>query len=624
MRSIVKSFFTKFLVFLLLWFGVQRLIFSRVLEYTSEESINKPSSNILVDRKKLFYEKNWGQHYPVHVRPRLSFSLKEHAEVWGSDPPKVHHLCTCLDDHPDRVKKISYNWMHVPKTGTSFVITYWNLALQGLNVDYNFDNYYGVYYGISYDLALQDRYPLEIYAKNPSLLASHHTRHLPFNESSGHNYVTMFRDPNKRLWSAFNYNMHSDGFSMEEFAELSKTCNSTDPACYANFPGISHCMTKMLIGHRCSEKIEVDKSMFEKAKQNLEKMAFVGIVEDWNEAVCQFHKTFGGVPNQGSFTNVNPAFQNMKNNKLQVDFLKNHHDDFDQEIYKLAKKEFQTRYLSKNKRCYKAELDIAISTKCWPTTCEALAKQCGEWPDGCGGVLVCGVCPLQRLTLPTSWRVECSPEGQCLHSCPYWVESGIWFAHDVAGLVDRLELQSAPYDIEENEFMIKQLSYMPPSDAIWICDAACESSKKSKKNFARKFCLCGDRPLDFLREPPSARSYLETMDLKPKTKIYKSQPYNSSRLLKEQHSQPLCCHNHDKIVLGEEWKEGMVEADYFATYDLGCREYTTCAKLGSKLDAEAVVFSRATNLCHLARKVRKQGIFGSNHEQAGKMYRILN
>ena len=29
---------------------------------------------------------------------------------------------------------------------------------------------------------------------------------------------------------------------------------------------------------------------------------------------------------------------------------------------------------------------------CVPTTCEELGKQCGSWPDGCGGTLQCGAC----------------------------------------------------------------------------------------------------------------------------------------------------------------------------------------------------------------------------------------
>ncbi len=33
---------------------------------------------------------------------------------------------------------------------------------------------------------------------------------------------------------------------------------------------------------------------------------------------------------------------------------------------------------------------------CTPTTCEALGKACGSWPDGCGETLSCGACPANQ------------------------------------------------------------------------------------------------------------------------------------------------------------------------------------------------------------------------------------
>jgi uncharacterized protein YjbI with pentapeptide repeats len=33
-------------------------------------------------------------------------------------------------------------------------------------------------------------------------------------------------------------------------------------------------------------------------------------------------------------------------------------------------------------------------TTCRPATCQSLGKECGAWPDGCGGTLSCGRCPL--------------------------------------------------------------------------------------------------------------------------------------------------------------------------------------------------------------------------------------
>lgn len=43
-----------------------------------------------------------------------------------------------------------------------------------------------------------------------------------------------------------------------------------------------------------------------------------------------------------------------------------------------------------SKPCYKG-------TCCTPTTCSALGKTCGTWPDGCGGWLECGGCPAKQV-----------------------------------------------------------------------------------------------------------------------------------------------------------------------------------------------------------------------------------
>jgi hypothetical protein len=42
---------------------------------------------------------------------------------------------------------------------------------------------------------------------------------------------------------------------------------------------------------------------------------------------------------------------------------------------------------------------------CLPTTCWESGRQCGEWPNGCGGEIDCGEC------LPTQ---RCNAEGTCV------------------------------------------------------------------------------------------------------------------------------------------------------------------------------------------------------------------
>jgi hypothetical protein len=49
------------------------------------------------------------------------------------------------------------------------------------------------------------------------------------------------------------------------------------------------------------------------------------------------------------------------------------------------------------------------SPSCTPATCQSLGKQCGTWPDGCGGTLNCGTCPS---------GYTCNPNGQCIQASP--------------------------------------------------------------------------------------------------------------------------------------------------------------------------------------------------------------
>jgi hypothetical protein len=46
---------------------------------------------------------------------------------------------------------------------------------------------------------------------------------------------------------------------------------------------------------------------------------------------------------------------------------------------------------------------------CMRATCQSLGKQCGTWPDGCGGILNCGTCPS---------GYTCNPNGQCIQASP--------------------------------------------------------------------------------------------------------------------------------------------------------------------------------------------------------------
>ena len=54
---------------------------------------------------------------------------------------------------------------------------------------------------------------------------------------------------------------------------------------------------------------------------------------------------------------------------------------------------------------------IRVAPPCTPATCDGLARACGRWEDGCGGLLDCGGCAASK---------RCTTDGQCkpLSACP--------------------------------------------------------------------------------------------------------------------------------------------------------------------------------------------------------------
>ena len=63
----------------------------------------------------------------------------------------------------------------------------------------------------------------------------------------------------------------------------------------SHFPGLRGCMTKMVLGKQCSERYQLTNADLEEAKRLVRsELAFVGIVEKWQESVRLFHSLHGG------------------------------------------------------------------------------------------------------------------------------------------------------------------------------------------------------------------------------------------------------------------------------------------------------------------------------------------
>ena len=113
--------------------------------------------------------------------------------------------------------------------------------------------------------------------------------------------VMMVRDPRKRLWSAYNFGLHAYGLSYRR--ELLVKA-ATTPKQYVEFPGIKGCQVKMLNGIHCARDVPVTREMVDHALAVVDKAAFVGITELWNDCMCLFSAMYGGPLPKVVFNNV--------------------------------------------------------------------------------------------------------------------------------------------------------------------------------------------------------------------------------------------------------------------------------------------------------------------------------
>merc|ERR1712216_955610 len=168
-------------------------------------------------------------------------------------------------------------WLHIPKCGTSFYNTlyHWMCPI------------------IPTSVKLRQRGNIEDYHRYfPDwAFCGIHSRarsgHLSYDEKRDKGLaVGLFRSPASRIVSGFNANFHHYGMARG-------TINTFKPAMqtallkggptlalkqYAEWPGIAHCQTKMLVGAACAtDKITVTEHVVNTALQNLHQgFIFVG------------------------------------------------------------------------------------------------------------------------------------------------------------------------------------------------------------------------------------------------------------------------------------------------------------------------------------------------------------
>ncbi len=458
--------------------------------------------------------------------------------------------------------------------------------------------------------------------------------------------AAFFRQPEERIISAYKDSFHANGFVGTVFKNFvtkirgPKPCKIgnhtyTNPVqCFANYPGIAGCMSRMLTGQKCADALFHEaglENVAEAVDIILNQLDFVGLTEDWNESICQFHRLFSG-RNNGAGQRVwdqpfQAEFANMHKSKkatIGVEVLDGFKDVADTVVYEAAKLKFE-RIVGSN-RCYKFmswdEIETEMNSNentntpflnvdkdgnvCHPLTCSDLGKQCGEWDDGCGSKIICGICDSGRTGLPSTWRVQCV-EGKCVDYCPTWEEKGLWFLSNDSPTIIKEVAQS----IETRE-----QKHLSPIEAFKICDVACRGKTNNdpsndviKAFVETNLCQCGNTTKALtnltLSDFSSAHDMMATCK---DSKVLKS-----LRILGKNDTQPICCPPMDEKMMlqGKQWQwkrlyamgGPKLEGSYFAHIHMGCGGLDECQDVAREKGAEIAVFDTISSCCHLARHV---------------------
>eukprot|EP00043_Microstomoeca_roanoka_P011952 m.113060 g.113060 ORF g.113060 m.113060 type:complete len:534 (-) comp15346_c1_seq1:249-1850(-) len=235
------------------------------------------------------------------------------------------------------------NWLHFPKCGSSLTNTIYHYGCRDVESakvfsaldDPDLESYKNTTCSYCYDPC---KGCFTLWAPHDGIIRAkqkHSILKMPFREKHcgadklgyipGHNplppskrkersgsILAVFRDPRRRLVSAFNYHKHSFGMNWMDRERMLHVTHTIEA--FANFPGIASCQTKMLIGFTCSAHVTLNKRDLMTAKQIIEKdLAFAGVMEHWNASICLFHRMFGGKMHPTETANLRPTQERTAN-----------------------------------------------------------------------------------------------------------------------------------------------------------------------------------------------------------------------------------------------------------------------------------------------------------------------
>jgi len=253
-------------------------------------------------------------------------------------------------------------WLHIPKTGASFVRTLWAthcqklitcdvLSTTRLGSTTAIHSGHGLApNGMTWKNAFEDA--CKFYNPRTHFVYKW-GYHSPWNRKYAPNGVTLIRDPFDRLLSAFL-------FQAGHLEPAPKNVNalrrwwSRNITRYARWKGSLGCQTKEVAGKSCNDPMRITSSYVELAIEILHTdFKFVGLTEEWSLSVKLYHKMFGeGEPCEAENHNNRPGtkYNTPLSETARRDILENNllENEPDVALHKAAKKIFWERVCSYN------------------------------------------------------------------------------------------------------------------------------------------------------------------------------------------------------------------------------------------------------------------------------------
>lgn len=190
-------------------------------------------------------------------------------------------------------------WLHVPKTGSSFINVLARFACPSARWNTSF------VMALDFDIWVRGRNlagdSTPCLLLRPPWLAHAPVRTDEIRLSSGpapaRSLVALFRRPLQRLLSGFHHSEHgaedtmiAPGMPPATRLAMQRACLGS-PAKYVRWPSIAGCATKMVLGFPCaSDRLQPTLADAQRAAARLdEHFAFVGLTERWASSICLFH-----------------------------------------------------------------------------------------------------------------------------------------------------------------------------------------------------------------------------------------------------------------------------------------------------------------------------------------------